>query len=289
MTYIPYISTKLLFEYTTDELATKFNDAETGVAASYINQGDYVGLTDRAIASIFENTNLTITKINSIITNDNISDSRAQEILNETDYATRDLTGAASILYAIHDDWADNKLTSRDNRATTPASILGANEFAQKFRPEWTEVAAGWGASGGELVSSADGAEIGIPSKFTTGTWEWDEKTEGTGDVCYLWFRFMWVDADNAMQFVMWGNPGTNESMLEKYVSATRTSLIKWSRDTTVMHTIKITRDADGNWEAFDDGMSKGTATDTDITTSNEIRPVAENSGPTHVDNLKVY
>jgi len=239
-------------------------------------------LTPVRIARIFDHTKAS--RVQEILDNANITIQKGQEIVDAMSDPTKIGTGGRRGY--IGDDWEDNRLTSRDKAATLATTF---DKIFAYFRPEWTEVAAGWGASGGELVSSANGAEIGIPSEFTVGTWEWDEKTESTADVPYLWFRFMWVDANNAMQIRMYGNSGTNVVGLEKYVSGSRTGLISWDRDTTVMHTIKVTRDANGNWEIFDDGVSKGTTTDTSITSSNEIRIIAENSGPTHIDNLKVY
>ena len=402
--------TKLLFEYTTDELATKFNDAEAAVAASYFNQGDYVGLTDGAIASIFDNanltaakaasimdnanitsakikaildtgsltvadkiaalldgdsltaadaathvnsgtytddlmasafdssylaaakaasimdnanltaakaasifnntnltlskaasifedTNLTISKINSIITNDNISDSRAQEILNETDYATRDLTGAASILYAIHDDWADNKLTSRDNRATTAASVLGANEFAQKFRPEWdttninTKISVETGYL--KIVTSTDYDKyIKITDNITEGTWKMKQKlgeVNSSGGWNYT-LAFMFTDTDNFYAAFI---SGFDEYVrFSKFVTGSNTHLIEGSitRDTD-WHEVKITRDSSGNFELFYDGTSKGTVTDTSFTSGDLVigQFKEQNNEDVYVDDLEVY
>ena len=58
-----------------------------------------------------------------------------------------------------------------------------------------------------------------------------------------------------------------------KTVSSSSSSLISgsWSIDTE-WHIIKVTRDSSDNFELFFDGVSKGTTTDTILTSSKQIR-----------------
>jgi len=246
---------------------------------------DHSNLTDSKLASIMENANLTLSKLNDIITHDNIGDSHAQERLNATDYVDRDLTGATSILYATHDDWEDNKLTDRDDRATTTASVLGANEFAQRFRPEWTTKEGSPSATGGYMLLDA-GEEVKIPSGFDTGTWEQDTWLDAA-NACQK-FKFIWQDADNF--WVTYFDDEYTHLDLCKNDAGTSTAVIDYTVDPTlgVWHDIKITRSSAGDWELFYDGSSVGTATDAFMPTVNELRERSKTAA-SRIDNLEVH
>ena len=77
----PSATTKLLLEHTTAELATKFDGAEVGIAASYLEKGDEVGLITALIASIFDNASLTAAKGASIFDHANLTVAKAESIL----------------------------------------------------------------------------------------------------------------------------------------------------------------------------------------------------------------
>ena len=301
--------------YTDDQLALAFDNANltAAKAASII---DNANLTVSKAASIFDNTNLTvskaasifdefglsITKINSIITHANITDNKAQEILNGTTYATRDLTSATSIIYALCDDWDDNKLTSRDDRDTTASSLLGANEFAQKFRPDWTvddspsglTIIVDTGRVKFSCTSGNSGAGyIQIPSVIIEGTWEWkyqySQIFSGNTGVDNLYF--MHVDDNNAyyIQFAAYGGYGD----FYKVVGGADTKILECSLVVdTDEHIVKVTRNSSGNFEVFQDDVSKGTAIDNDITSSNHFRQSFEDYKQTfdyYLDDLKIY
>ena len=267
---------------TVAESALIFNDSNL-TAAKGASIFDNTNLAAAKTTNIIESANLSIDKINNIITNANITNSKAQEILNDTSWATRDLTSAASILYAIHDDWADNKITSRDNRATTPASILGTNEFAQKFRPVWS----GGTASDGNLKMTESSQKEYCNSIFTIGTWEVDFYINGTDDTRGGLLYNMYINAGNYYYL-----KATNTMFnLEKQFNSSGTTIISTSftpADQTWV-TVKITRGSDGQFEIFSDGVSKGTTTDTDITSSSRLYVGCYGDVDTYFDNLKVW
>ena len=266
-------------------------------AATFCNAGT---LTDAQLAGAFEDTIMSIARINSIIIDANITDSKAQEILNATAYATRDLTSASAILYAIHDDWTDNKYSSRDNRATTPASVLGANEFAQKFRPEWTVTSGtSWGVTSGYLHVNTHTDTIQIDSIFTTGTWEIGRQyaaLDNAGNAIIGKFYPMWIDSSNYFDYALGDTSGSGSNYnLSKNVSGTPTTLISnsWNYNTNFT-TYKFTKNSSSNLEIFEGGVSKGTDTDSDISTSNKIqlwymRWGGGSGSQCRWDNLKVY
>ena len=218
--------------------------------------------------------------INSIIIHDSITDSRAQEILNETIYATRDLTSVSSILYAILDDWDDNKLTSRDNRATTATGMLGANEFAQKFRPEWTTEAGAPSVGSGVLTLPAD-ARVSISSTFNVGTWECLMVAVSGGDHSLL------LESGGADVYECRRQHDATIGLLDS-VGAAWVIGPNACQDETISSIIKMTRDGSSGWEIFEGGVSKGTATNSATTSFDKLclRAIYQSS---NFDNLKVY
>ena len=77
-------------------------------------------------------------------------------------------------------------------------------------------------------------------------------------------------------------------------IEDTGTTLITLTKITAAdTYTTKLTRDASGNFEVFKNGVSDGTCTDTDITTSIEIHLKSGGTyAPTanlHFNWLKVY
>lgn len=245
-------------------------------------------VTSGRAGEFFEDAHLSISRINSIIIHTNISDSRAQEILNETDWAIRDLTSASAILYAIHDEWTDAKLSDRDNRDTTPATILGANEFAQKFRPEWT---ISDGAPTATLGYFAYAGQAYIPSSFIIGTWQAylsAETTVGYPIVSIMATRTTRDHSANEGYAFYQRKPFLDPEFqrLSRVDNGVLTVIIGtnngWHTD------YKVTRDADANFEFFRDAVSLGTTTDNTYTTS--INLVLEASSSLYyIDNLKVW
>jgi len=239
------------------------------------------------MSDVFENTNLSVAKINDIITHDNIEDSGAQQIVGNTDPGTRDLTDADSI-YELLDDWEDNNLLSRQDAETTPTDFT--NLFAQlgHFRPRWTKESGSPSANGGVLVLTAGDATIqavGLDTTFFVGTWETDMQKQGdgtTGTPLIPRFRsggankygLQWVYDDTFRLYDDVDNANV--------ISATHAEDTDW-------HTGKVTRDSDGNWEIFWEGASDGTGTDTTTTSIDEIWIENDEDIEVHYDNFKVH
>ena len=234
-------------------------------------------------ASVVENTNLSISRIDAILNNVNLSDSKASQIIYETDVATRDLSACSNVIGTaeIVDDWQDNKLTSRDSEDTTPISIGPPFvQDANTFRPEWTTVTGTPSLSSGILTISdlgdADYKNITAVSTFTVDAWEFRVSYSGGSDGSILSCIPMYVDTDNYYLLQLRRDVDVSSSLptfLNKIVTGSSTTIINITDagvDTTYS-TWKITRDSSGNFEVLKDGASKGTVTDTDITTSANI------------------
>lgn len=234
-----------------------------------------------------ESTNLTLSKLNDIITHDNIGDNHAQVRLNATDRGTRDLSGADSILYVFLDDWEDNKLTDRDDRATTPSPLLGANEFSQVFRPEWTTESGSPSASGGVLVLTAGDATaqtISLDTTLFVGTWEFDVTKQADGTAGAI--RFEFYSGGSLVYYWRWDN--SDGYMIYDEVDGADVISVTHAEDTAT-HAVKITRASGGDWELFFDGASDGTATDATTTSIDEIRINNIEDIEVHEDDLKIY
>lgn len=206
--------------------------------------------------------------LNPILVHANVTDSKAQDILNATDYATVDLTYLASVLYVLHDDWADNKLSARDDRATTPATVLGANQFAQKFRPNWAQTGTAYAAAGGLLtqLTAVAGDRLTTPSTFVVGTWNITFTKVNTLDR-YSFFLPFGPDYQNC--YAMNVHHNSTGYYLSKIVADVVTDLIigTWTNDANP-HVLGLTRNGAGDFELFEDAVSKGTVTDNTYTTS---------------------
>jgi len=359
-------ATKLLFEYTIDELARKFNQAEPAVAASFINQGDYIGLVISLIASIFDNTNLSLTKAVSIFDNANLSLSRAgniignanlsnaraldihdnsartfpdewatifdsymdagkaayivenstkrtvddwaclfdnanlseaklQSILDDTNLSIQkgqeivdamsnpSKIGTGGRRGYLGDDWQDNKITDRDDAATTPTDL---GRIVQIFRPEWS---GGLAEDGVFKLTGTDEKQY-CSSNFTTGYWYVKWYVAGTSGSRGMKFYFMWVD-DNNHYFLEYHTDSPDLS-LKKTAGGSISTLIS---ETSIepydncWHDAKVKRDDDGNFEAWYGHISLGTCVDTSITSSNRLYLGCIGDVDTYFDNLQVY
>ena len=272
-TYLKYSGIALVFNHANLTAAN---------AAAIFNEAGFV-VANKAL--VFREAGLSIANINAIIIHANITDDNAQQILSEITKANRDLTSADNI-YEILDDWNDNKLTARDGAGTTSTGFT--NTFAQKdmFRPEWT-VSANVSAAGGKLVFSATAAikTAEIASTFVTGTWEVDA-VRGTSYNGWLGCKI--ID-DGTDYYALYADGNSTAYHLNR--NATHLITGTWTNDAAT-HTFKTTRDGSGNFEIFEDGISKGTVTNTDTTTSVKqiITNAASTGGSTDTyDNYKVY
>jgi len=252
---------------------------------------DNDNLTISKATSIFENMNLTVAKINDIIIDANIRDLKAGVIVANTDNATRDLTGATNISLAeIIDDWADNKLTSRDKQALSD-SWAWTDEFYQLndvFRPEWTTESGSPSASGGVLVLTAGDTtvqQVSIPTTFFAGAWEVEVQKQASGTTSLVNVLDWWAGG-NEKYGLQWTN--ADNYKLQDIVDAVAIISATHAEDTS-WHTCKATRDSSSNWEIFFDGVSDGTATDSTTTSIDEFAHRNGEDIEIHFDNLKIY
>ena len=285
-----------------DRAAAIINNANLSPdrAASIFNSA-YLSV-DKA-ASIFDNANLSVDKAASICDNANLSETKLQEILDNTNLSIQkgqeivdimsnpEKIGTGGRRGYVGDDWEDNKLTSRDKAATVATTF---DRIFAHFRPEWTTGGTVSASNGYVAITSSHGY-LNTPSSFTEGTWELDYKLATGARIGFFFMAQNNFDSINKAYnsyFVF----AHSKYELCYYDGSTLNSLISVDTDTRDgnWHTIKVTRDSNGNFELFLDGVSQGTATDTSITTS-EIIHVWEdfdtgyNNAEVDCDNLEVY
>jgi len=104
-----------------------------------------------------------------------------------------------------------------------------------------------------------------------------------------LWW-VLYVDSANGMGI---SHDSSSKFRLRKRLVGSNTHPIDGGiiAQPTTNKAYKVTRDGSSNWEIFFDGVSKGTVTDSDITTSAKIYFENGNTaGPTtYTDDLKVH
>ena len=182
----------------------------------------------------------------------------------------------------ILDDWNDNKITSRDNAATTETGFT--DRFGKIFRPEWSQVSGTTTVSNGRIVLNENNEKIQTSSTQVTGTWEYDFQLDSTGGGDYeAILQFMHDGTDYYQLSVM------DDGHIDLQKTGSHLTTPSWSVDTDT-HTLKLTRDSSGNMEIFLDGASLSTTTNNDITSSSNMYiSNGNNSETSYVDNLKVY
>ena len=192
------------------------------------------------------------------------------------------------------DDWDDNKLTSRDGAGTTATSL---DKIFQHFRPEWTTVGGTPTASAGKLKLDAAQEEVAAASTFAVGTWEWlVTKISGTG---YNFMLGISQETTGITASLISSNcynvrmVNSNTTFILSLGDGDSTSDIitsTWSNDTNP-HTFKMTRDGGSNFEIFEDGVSKGTITNSTKTSFSYIMMAqsTNSDGDWDIDTMKVY
>jgi len=166
--------------------------------------------------------------------------------------------------YYLADDWEDNLLSNRD---LNPEAAEHHYRIACRFRPEWTIESGSPSVLEGKLVLPAGDVTaqiVSTPCTFTTGTWRWRWRFTTTPSAGSLWPWFIFESPANRWNWEAGCLAGYTHYRITKEVDGVTTAVITstWTPD-NAEHTTTITRDTDGNWELFLDGISKGTATDT--------------------------
>jgi len=273
--------------------ATYFNDLFT--AADGASIFDHANLTAAKGASIFDHANLTIAKIISLIDHANLTHAKTSSIMNHANFAGNAQKGQeifdgsadnsvftnGNHISEMLDDWNDNKLTSRDNAATTATGFT--DRFGKTFRPEWATTFGTPTAVGGELVLDVDDA-VDTPITFNVGSWEFKFTRVATTASALLYFRFGGVG-----KYHMAGTSATL-SKVSIYDRVDSTDVISAAITVdTAPHTLKATRDAGSNWELFYDGASKGTGNDATTTSFDALVFGTVDGSTVNFDNLKVW
>jgi len=252
--------------------AASIADDANLTAAKAASIFDNANLSAAKAASIADNANLTEAKLQAILDNTNLTIQKGQEIVDAMSSPSKIGTGGRRGI--IGDDWEDNKLASRDNAATV-ATALG--KIYQSFRPEWTVEAGTVTAEGGNMKLTTEDAKVSCSSSVVTATFKSNQKSDncGSSNMGILW-DFICKDDSNeyTVYFQFESAEGSDDDFqLRKTVGGSESVIINslWTVDLN-WHEIKVTRDTSGNFELFLDGVSKGTVTDTDVTTSSYIK-----------------
>jgi hypothetical protein len=166
--------------------------------------------------------------------------------------------------YALYDDWGDGNATARD-RHVEGNYVSDNGVIPARIRPDWD----GGTVTGGAYRLS-NGAYTDALSKHDTGSWEIDWQFVSDPTSGYLFIEFLLQDSSNRYE-VLVGNGGTHQ--VKKHQGGSNIGIVSGSHpDDTNLHTTRVTRDSDGNWELFLDGSSQGTATDTFLPDVNFFR-----------------
>ena len=189
--------------------------------------------------------------------------------------------GEPTIANYLEDDWGDNSLSTRTNPAdgvyASPSAIRAGDTLIGRYRPEWSVTNGSPSATSGYLSLPGNDTtpdRLRTTSKWTTGTLQYDARQttlQSSSTTALIIMSFIHQDPNNKIFSYFRDDSGTTQfRRLTKTVSGTGTELIK--NDTTPdtnWHTTKITRSAYGDWEAFWDGVSYGTATDSFLPDNN--------------------
>jgi len=228
------------------------------------------------------------------ITGATIDGTDVTEITVDGDTVFSAFSGPDDQIY-LHDDYNDNKLSSRDNSDTvTYKGVTGV------YRPEWTTFDSLNlpSVSGGAVnMTGGDGivADINLNLNETI-TWRWEidmtNNVGGSRTGLHLFTEQKSVSAsDHAVQegydvFVR----DSGSVGLERTESSgiSRSGLITKSGGLTSTHTIEVTRTSAGTFELFIDSVSEGTATDTTYTNPQFMPFKSISSANVKIDEVKV-
>lgn len=171
------------------------------------------------------------------------------------------------------EDW-EGGLATGPSYQKTPYQFPepGDSDSTVTTRQEWTSLAGSPSVTDGDLVlspgaSTTQAAETSAPT--TVGTWEIDFAIGGPIDSSEV-FTADIIREDGANRIRVF--VGESSVSVTKREEATNTELIStsWTPDTDE-HTIRVTRDANGNYELIFDGTSAGTATDGFLPAANSL------------------
>jgi len=219
-----------------------------------------------------------------------------------------DVVFSAELSGFLLDDWSDNKLTNRDDFATTPLnpSTLepSSSNFQNPTRPEWTTHQGSPSASNNQL-ELPDGqanteAILSTPTNINEGTWEFDVQFTGSNTSAGS-FQFWLTDnpgnptGGTGYFFSIGTANGAGPMQLRYYINGSGQGNIINGDDfpsDNAFHTCRLEAFDDGagglDLEIFLDGVSGGTGNENvAIQSHTSIRGNADTQQ--NVDNFRVF
>jgi len=162
----------------------------------------------------------------------------------------------------LYDDFYDNKYNG------DRYLMIGEwNGSLNNLRKQWSVTHGSASVTDKRLIldASATYTIVRTSSTVTEGTWETKVKFENSAQ-----FEFR-IISDGTKRIHVKYQSGALK--VEKYDGATTDTIISTSIDLEdgEYHTIKVTRDASGNYELFVDGDSKGTGSDSYLPSANYV------------------
>ena len=157
--------------------------------------------------------------------------------------------------------------------------------------PSWIVIRPAWAVDNFSLrddqCKKCGAAILELPSNLSIGAWEWRTMVTGDGHYAMRWVRFIYLDEDNWYEIYHHepqddDNPqDTRRWRLRKSVNGTVTVLATFFHgdvdfDRYNWRSVRVTRDSNGAFRVYVDGVEKMTATDTSLTSSSRFRVIAQ-------------
>jgi len=157
------------------------------------------------------------------------------------------------------------------------------------FRPSWSLTSGSTVTGGGLLTLSSGNTIISTSSEASFGVWELKWRWDSIPTTKWLTFLFLYEDSQNN-----WRVECTYDGSvkLQKVVGGVSSYLVTGSYTVdTSFHTLRVERDEGSDtWNLYFDDTLIGTATDSDVKTSTEMRILNDGTdADVKLDYLKVY
>ena len=203
----------------------------------------------------------------------------------------------------LQDDWGDNKLTDRDGSGTTTH-----NGEEGVYRPEWTTRS----GDNNPTVENEQLTMTGCDAIHTdinlnldeTITWELTNVnvSDSAGDssdavVVHLWAEQVSDPSDktdgefsqlNESYGLVIANTDNNLRLRRSDENGDVTDIISGQTPENATFDATVTRDSEGNWEVLEDGESKGTGQNTDLSNPDKAVFTAQDDADVDFDEYKV-
>lgn len=194
------------------------------------------------------------------------------------------------------DDFADGKLSSRDNYGTTSPNFPCSddNDYLDSnpsiTRPEWVVSSGTVTADNGGMLfdSSTTTPTAQADSGKVTGIWKMDFRFQSLPSTDWLIFRFIYENENNYYSAVIQYDDEVTIGKVEGG-SSTYTTNKSWTLDTD-SHTLKVKRKSNGDIYMYIDGDQVDSATDWTWTPSIDNFSIRQKQdADVLVDNIVVY